>query len=338
MASVRDSPITTAGSAWTNVTAAGLAERNDARHASHSNEPYRPQPAQDGGSSTSISAMTQHATSVLIGPLVAPYRALAKRSSQWRTVPPLHRACSGGAILQGEPITDLCQRALQGPRRQLDAVVPTGRSAYDSPRDKPWHEFGDALLAVDEDKVDGVTHEGRVDGRGAPQHQAFPWGEAWQEVQSEDRLEETGRQATPLGEDGATLGVGDSDETRHRTRCYREWRSPGPKPRTGAPVIPPWLGRSSPLRFCGSDAKPAVYFARSIEKETGAEPEPMHVVGTIVHCWMVPPRKLLTYVPEKPLLLPVRNTESTRNTPKPMISNVEFDPFPGSSVVRQIGT
>jgi len=51
------------------VTAAGLAERNDARHASHSNEPYRPQPAQDGGSSTSINAMAQHAASVLTTPL-----------------------------------------------------------------------------------------------------------------------------------------------------------------------------------------------------------------------------------------------------------------------------
>src|SRR4029077_8222160 len=86
------------------VTAAGLAERNDARHASHSNEPYRPQPAHDGGSSTSISAMAHDAAEALIGPLVPDYRSgSSSRLSRSPTRVPLPSSAPAGALMQSRP-------------------------------------------------------------------------------------------------------------------------------------------------------------------------------------------------------------------------------------------
>src|SRR5205085_7052291 len=78
----------------------------DARHASHSNEPYRPQPAHDGGSSTSISAMAHDAAQAIIGPLADRYQA--GRSSKLRRSPtsvPVPSAPAGSSI-QSRPPAD----------------------------------------------------------------------------------------------------------------------------------------------------------------------------------------------------------------------------------------
>src|SRR6266516_442853 len=108
------------GSAWTKVTAAGLAERNDARHASHSNEPNRPQPAQDGGSSTSISAMAQDAAPVLTRPLRGPYWRLPGQASGRELLrgPPSVR--SGRQLLQSQLVAHLGPRPAEGASRQLE--------------------------------------------------------------------------------------------------------------------------------------------------------------------------------------------------------------------------
>jgi hypothetical protein len=133
----------------------------------------------------------------------------------------------GRCLLEPQLIAFLGAASVSGARRQLQAVACPRVPEREAPWAEVYYELGDPPIPVQEDEIDGIAHERRIDGRGSGEEEALAGVDPRQQVETKDQLEETAGHLAAFRHDGAASLVGDADVSGH-ARMLAGKRTPRP--------------------------------------------------------------------------------------------------------------